>query len=414
MKVGVVQKTFVIIGANLAGGRAAQALRQEGFSGRVVLLGAEPHLPYERPPLSKDLLLAKQVPADLQIADAQTWADQDIDIWLGVRVRRLLAAEQAVETETGKRIKADKVLLCTGGRPRVLDVEGHDLAGVHYLRSLDDALALRGELIAGTRVTVVGAGFVGAEVAASAQALGCRVTILEIGDLPLRRVLGAPLGRIFATVHREHGVEMRLCTGVQRIVGDKRVRHVVTTDGDVIESDVVVVGIGIDPAVELAQLAGARVGNGILVDEFCATSLDGVYAAGDVANHFNPIVGERVRLENWQNAQNQAIAAARSMLGRREPYAEVPWFWSDQYDLNLQMAGHPHSSDDLVWRGDVEGLSFSVFFVRSGILRAALAINRPRDVRAAMRLIERQAVVDPEALRDQGTDLRKITAQPTS
>ncbi|WP_319458227.1 MULTISPECIES: NAD(P)/FAD-dependent oxidoreductase [unclassified Mycobacterium] len=404
------QESFVIVGANLAGGRAAQALRQEGFTGRVVLVGAEPHLPYERPPLSKDLLLGKQVPADLQIADSQSWTDQDIDVRLGVRVRRLLTAEQAVETEDGERIKADKVLLCTGGQARRLDVEGHDLDGVHYLRSLDDALVLRGELVPGARVTVVGAGFVGAEVAASAHALGCHVTILEIAELPLQRVLGPSLGRIFASVHRDRGVELRLRTGVRRIVGDERVHHVVTTDGDVIESDVVVVGIGINPAVELAEQAGARVGNGILVDEFCATSLDGLYAAGDVANHPNPLVGERVRLESWQNAQNQGIAAARSMLGRREPYAEVPWFWSDQYDLNLQMAGHPQSGDELVWRGDVEGLAFSVFFVRAGILRAALAINRPRDVRAAIGLIERRAAVSPEALRDPGTDLRKITA----
>ncbi|NMH97354.1 NAD(P)/FAD-dependent oxidoreductase [Pseudonocardia acidicola] len=402
------QSTFVIVGANLAGGRAAQTLRREGFGGRVVLVGAEPHPPYERPPLSKEVLLGTQSADDLQIADPASWAEHDIELRLGVRARRLLTAEQAIEIDGGERIKADKVLLCTGGRVRRLRVEGHDLAGVHYLRSIDDALAIRRRLVPGARLTVVGSGFVGAEVAAAAHALGCQVTLLEIAQLPLQRVLGPALGKIFAAVHREHGIDLRLGTGVQRILGDGRVRQVVTTDGSIVETDVVVVGIGIDPAVELAGMAGARVGDGILVDEFCATSLDGVYAAGDVANHPNPIVGERVRLEHWQNAQNQAVAAAGSMLGRRQPFAEVPWFWSDQYDLNLQMAGHPLPGDDIVWRGDVDGLNFSAFFLRDGILRAALAVNRPRDVRGAMRLIEWRAEVEPDALRDVGVDLRKV------
>ncbi|SFL29963.1 NAD(P)/FAD-dependent oxidoreductase [Geodermatophilus ruber] len=404
------QPSFVIVGANLAGGRAAQALRREGFSGRVVLVGAEPHPPYERPPLSKDLLLGKQAPEALRIADRQSWSDQEIDLRLGTTVTRLLPGEQSVETDSGELIRADKVLLCTGGRARRLAVEGHHLGGVHALRSLDDALTIREQLVPGAHVTVVGAGFIGAEVAASAQALGCRVTLLEVAGLPLQRVLGPALGQVLATAYRDQGVDLRLGTGVHSLVGDDRVRRVVTTDGSVIETDLVVVGIGIEPAVELAASAGARVDNGILVDEFCATSIDGIYAAGDVANHPNPILGERVRLENWQNAQNQGLAAAGSMLGHRRPFAEVPWFWSDQYAWNLQMAGQAGPEDDVVWRGDVDGLAFSAFFLRAGVLRAAFAVNRPRDVHGARRLIERGGVVDVDALRDPGADLRKLAA----
>jgi 3-phenylpropionate/trans-cinnamate dioxygenase ferredoxin reductase component len=400
--------TFTIVGANLAGGRAAEALRGLGFDGRVIMIGAEPYPPYERPPLSKAVLLGKQEPDEAYLRPLADWADLDIELRLGARVTQLLPAERAVGLAGGEHVPADKVLLCTGGRPRRLAVEGAELAGVHYLRDIDDALAVRAELVDGASVVVVGAGFIGAEVAACARESGCEVTVLEVAEVPLWRVLGRELGQLIARAHRDRGVDLRAGVGVDRIEGDTRARAVVSTDGRVIEADVVVVGVGIDPATELAELAGIETGNGILVDELCRTSLEGVYAAGDVASHPNPILGERLRLEHWQNAQNQAMAAARSMLGGTEAFAEIPWFWSDQYDLNLQIAGHPRATDSVVWRGDRDGFDFSAFYLRDGVLVGVVAVNRGREVRAAVRLIESRAVVAPEELADQSVDLRKI------
>jgi len=329
-------------------------------------------------------------------------------------VVQVLPGERAVELAGGERLKADKVLLCTGGGVRRLDVPGAKLGGVHYLRDIDDAAAVRARLTEGASVVVVGAGFIGAEVAACARQSGCDVTVIEVADVPLWRVLGRELGELYARAHRERGVDLRTGVGVDRIEGDSCARAVVSTDGDVIEADVVVVGVGIEPATELAERAGIKTGNGILVDELCQTSLDGVYAAGDVANHPNPILGERVRLEHWQNAQNQGVAAARSMLGGTEAFAEVPWFWSDQYDLNLQMAGHPRATDSVVWRGERDALDFSAFYLRDGVLVGIVAVsgsraaNRGREVRAAMKLIERRATVDAADLADESVDLRKV------
>jgi 3-phenylpropionate/trans-cinnamate dioxygenase ferredoxin reductase subunit len=400
--------TFMIVGANLAGGRAAEALRRQGFDGRVMVVGAEPYPPYERPPLSKAILLGKQEPHEAFLRPLADWHELDIELRLGARVLQLLPSEGAVELACGERVPADKVLLCTGGRVRQLAVEGAELDGVHYLRDIDDALAIRSKLVAGSSVVVVGGGFIGAEVAACARESGCAVTVLEVAEVPLWRVLGLELGELIARAHRDRGVNIRTGVGVDRIEGDSRVRAVVSTDGRVIQADVVVVGVGIDPAIELAELAEIKTGNGILVDEFCQTSLDCVYAAGDVANHPNLILRERVRLEHWQNAQNQAIAAAQSMLGGTKPFAEVPWFWSDQYELNIQMAGHTRATDSVVWRGDRDGMDFSAFYLRDGVLVGVVAINRGREVRAAMKLIESRAVVRPADLADQSVDLRKI------
>ena len=307
------------------------------------------------------------------------------------------------------------MLLCTGGRARRLEVPGADLAGVFCLRTVDDASGIRERLVEGAHVVVVGAGFVGAEAAASARGLGCAVTLVEIADVPLGRVLGEEMGRIYGQVHRDHGVDLRTGVGVREIVGgstDGAVRGVVLTDGTTVAADVVVVGIGIVPATELAVGIGAEVATaapgGILVDEFCETSVPGVFAAGDVANHPNAVLGERVRLEHWRNAQNQADAAAASMVGRREPFCEVPWFWSDQYDLRLQVAGHPDAGDDVVWRGGPGDGAFTVLYLRDGVLRCVLGMNRPGDVRAGMDLIAGRARIDPAVLGDAGTDLRRL------
>lgn len=401
-------QTFVVVGANLAGGNAVQTLRAEGFTGRLVLVGAEDQLPYERPPLSKELLLGTKTFAETLLQPESFYDAHDIDLRLGRRVVRIGAADGEVQLDDGSAIRADKVLLCTGSRPRPLEVEGAHLPGITYLRTLEDAELIRNALTQGASLVVVGCGFVGTELAASACALGNDVTMLELDDVPLHRILGRDIGERIARLHVGHGVRLLTGVGVARFEGDTRVRRVVTTDGRVVDADLVVIGIGVEPETELAVSAGLAVDNGIVVDGRCQTSNPAVFAAGDVANHFNPVLGQRIRLEHWQNAQNQGIAAARSMLGSADTYGEVPWFWSHQYDVNLQVAGHPRADDDVVWRGTLESLDFAAFYLRAGVLVGAIGANRPRDVRSATRLIAARGRPDPALLTDPKVDLRKV------
>lgn len=398
----------MIIGAGLAGVRAAAALRSEGFDGRVVLIGAERHLPYDRPPLSKKVLRGTQSQSDIRLHPEDFYDGAAIDLHIGTEATRLLARERRVVLSTGETLRADKVLLCTGGTARRLAVPGAELTGVHYLRSLDDALAIRERLGSGASVVVVGAGWIGAEVAASARELDGEVTLLEIESIPLSRVLGEELGRVYAQLHRDRGVDLRTGVGVTRIDGTDRVREVVTTDGRTVPADFVVVGVGMQPDTRLAEAAGIAVDNGILVDACGETSVPGVFAAGDVTNRLDMSTGRRVRSEHWQSAQRHAVSTARSMLGQREPFGEVPWFWSDQYGIGLQMAGDPVAADEVVSRGDVEDLCFAAFYLQRGRMVAAVGVNRPRDVRAAMGLIERGCPVDRTALSDASVDLRQL------
>ncbi|HXG41867.1 MAG TPA: FAD-dependent oxidoreductase [Dehalococcoidia bacterium] len=404
------RSTVVIVGANLAGGRAAEALRKEGFDGRIFLVGEEPHPPYERPPLSKEYLRGEMPREELFVQPESFWAEQEIELLMGVRAVSLDLAHKRVELSSGERLSFDKLLLATGGRVRRLEVPGADLEGIHYLRTVDDSEALARELRPGRRLAIVGAGFIGSEVAASAREKGLEVTMIEVLPLPLQKALGPEVGRIYADIHRQHGVELVLGEGVERFEGDSRLQAVVTSTGRRIECDLALVGVGIVPATELAEAVGLTVDNGIVVNEFCQTSHPDVYAAGDVANFYSPVLGRRLRVEHWHNAQNQGMAAARSML-RGEPYAEVPWFWSDQYDLNMQYVGFADAWDRLVFRGDVEARRFTAFYLRQGRLEAALAINRPRDIRAARELIQARAVLDPERLADESQDLRALLPQ---
>nr|WBU15410.1 rhodocoxin reductase [uncultured bacterium] len=404
------RSTVVIVGANLAGGRAAEALRKEGFDGRIFLVGEEPHPPYERPPLSKEYLRGEMPREELFVQPESFWAEQEIELLMGVRAVSLDLAHKRVELSSGERLSFDKLLLATGGRVRRLEVPGADLEGIHYLRTVDDSEALARELRPGRRLAIVGAGFIGSEVAASAREKGLEVTMIEVLPLPLQKALGPEVGRIYADIHRQHGVELVLGEGVERFEGDSRLQAVVTSTGRRIECDLALVGVGIVPATELAEAVGLTVDNGIVVNEFCQTSHPDVYAAGDVANFYSPVLGRRLRVEHWHNAQNQGMAAARSML-RGEPYAEVPWFWSDQYDLNMQYVGFADAWDRLVFRGDVEARRFTAFYLRQGRLEAALAINRPRDIRAARELIQARAALDPERLADESQDLRSLLPQ---
>ncbi len=401
------EPTFVIVGASLAGLRAAETLRAEGFDGRVVLVGDEPHLPYDRPPLSKGILDGSTTAAAIQFRDAAFFDAQRIELVLGRRAVALRVGDGSVELDDGTSLRADRVLIATGGRGRALPFPTDHLRGVHQLRTLDDALAIRDALIAGARVVVIGGGFIGAEVAASARRVGCDVTMIELADVPLARALARDVSLRMAGEHRAAGVTLCTGVGVSAIEGTDHVIAVVDGNGVRHLADVVVVGIGLVPNVELALDAGLAVDNGIAVDERCATSNPAVFAAGDVTNFHAPSLCRRVRRENWQNAADQGAAAALGMLGRGNPYVESPWFWSDQYDVHLHIAGCVEGADQVVWRGELAGSSSCAFYLRNGVLIGASGINRPKDVRAALQLVVEGRTLPVEVLADETVDLRK-------
>jgi 3-phenylpropionate/trans-cinnamate dioxygenase ferredoxin reductase component len=400
-------RTVVVVGANVAGGRAVEALRSDGFDGRVVLIGAEPDRPYERPPLSKEVVPGEVQGDSVFLRPPQWYDEQEIELRLGGRVRQLDPSGSVV-LEDGTSLAFDACLLATGGRVRTLDVPGSELQGVHYLRTLQEANGLCTELARKPRVVVIGAGFIGAEIAASARMLGCEVTIIEVLDVPLLRVLGEEIGRVYAQIHRDHSVDLRLAEGVERFEGAGRVEAVVGTSGTRYPADLVVVGVGIAPNVELAEAAGIVCDNGVVVDERCRTSAANVFAAGDVARRPDVYSGGLIRPEHFQNAQNQGPAAARSMLGSGEAFQEVPWFWSDQYDSNLQMLGYTTPDKERVLRGSLESREFTAFFLEGDRVVAAIALNRGRDIAPTRRLIERRVTVDRRKLADDGVALKDL------
>jgi 3-phenylpropionate/trans-cinnamate dioxygenase ferredoxin reductase component len=401
-----VDRVFVVVGANLCGGSAVQTLRQEGFDGRIVLLGEEPELPYERPPLSKEYLRGEHSRDSLFVQPAAWYEENRIDVRLGTRAIAVDSAKRAIDLSDGERLEYGALLLATGGRPR--RIPGEPLERVLYLRTIGDADRIRSELVGGRHLVVVGAGFIGAEVAASARTLGLEVTSLEVLEVPLERAIGEEMGRLYAEIHREHGIELRTGEGVESVEQTAGGVLVRTTRGAAIEGDAVVVGVGIEPNIELAESAGAKIENGIVVDEFCRTTMDGVFAAGDVANHWHPVFGRHVRVEHFDNAIKQGAAAARNMMGRAEPYDDPHWFWSDQYDQNLQYAGYAASWDEIVVRGSTKERNFVAFYLNDGVVLAALGLNRGKDVRRAMKLIGKKAQPDPKLLRDEEVDLRKL------
>lgn len=397
---------FVIVGGNLTGVTAAATVRQEGSDADIVLIGAEPHAPYERPPLSKEYLRGEQ-PFEASLVRPDTWyGEQGIETRFGVRVERLDPAAHTVILEGGDRLPYDALLLATGGRPRTLP--GPPSERVLSLRTVEDADRIRSHLQPGSRLVIVGAGFIGAEVAASARTRGVDVTVLEMGETPLLRAIGPEMGRLYGEIHRERGVDLRTGEGVEAVEATAAGVVVRTTRGSAVEGDAVVVGVGIEPNVELAEAAGIEVENGIVVDELCRTSAEGIFAAGDVANHFHPLFGRRIRVEHYDNALKQGAAAARSMLGRGAPFDDPHWFWSDQYEYNLQYAGFAARWDRIVVRGSTEERRFVAFYLEEGRVLAALGLNRGRDVRRAMRLIAARAAPEPRLLQDEDVDLRTL------
>ena len=393
----------MIVGAGLAGSAAVQELRAQGFDGTITLIGAEQHPPYERPPLSKEYLRGEQTEPVL-MRPLEWYAENEIDLRLGTRVTALDASGPVVELEGGERLEATAVLLATGGSPRRLPDAPEE--GVLYLRTLEDADRIRKSLEGG-RIVIVGAGFIGAEVAASARAKGVEVTVLEMAPVPLQRALGDDVGRIYGQIHRDEGVDLRTGEGVERIDASNGGVVVRTTKGDAIEAEAVIVGVGIGPNAELAEAAGLAVSNGVDVDASCRTSAPAVFACGDMANHDHPLFG-RIRVEHFDNALKMGAHVAGSMLGGTDPFDDPHWFWSDQYDVNLQYAGFAMTWDDVVTRGSLEERDGVAFYLKDGALLAALGLNRGKDVRRSMKLISARARPDPAALSDPDIDLRTL------
>ena len=401
-------ETFVIVGAGLAGGGAAATLRQEGFEGGVILVGAEPQPPYERPPLSKEYLRGEFSFEQALVQEPGFYDENGIETRLGVRATRVDAVDRVVELEGGERVAYDKLLITTGGRNRHFPIPGLDLEGIYDLRTVDDSDRLRAEIAPGRRAVVVGMGFIGSEVAASLRRSGVDVVVVDRNEVPLRRVLGEEVGRVMEGIHRDHGVSMVFEDTVAAFEGAGRVERVTTGRGRRIECDFVVVGLGTEPVTELLAGTGAEIDNGVVVDEHLRTGVEGIYAAGDVANHYHPVFERHIRVEHWQNALKQGPAAARSMLDKGEPYEEIPWFWSDQYEHNLQYAGFHTEWDELVVRGSMEERNFVAFYRKDERVLAAVAVNRGRDLRRSMPLIKAREPVDAAKLCDLGVDLRTL------
>jgi 3-phenylpropionate/trans-cinnamate dioxygenase ferredoxin reductase subunit len=401
---------YVIVGASLAGATAAVTLRQEGADGTITLIGAEKEPPYERPPLSKTYLRGETPFETALVRPPAFYAEQGIETILGCRAVRVDASRRFVELDDGRRVSFDRLLIATGGRNRRFSVAGADLNGVYNLRTVQDADRIRAETIAGRRVVVVGMGFIGSEVAASLRQKDLDVVAIEPSKTPLARVLGEDVGQCLADLHRARGVRTVFEDTVVAFEGTSRVDRVLTKGGQRLECDFVVAGIGIEPVVDVLDGSGIRVDNGVVVDEYCQTSVSGIYAAGDVANHYHPLFKRRIRVEHWQNAIKQGAAAARNMLGRHVAYDEVHWFWSDQYDANLQYAGFHSTWEQLVVRGRLGLDGFLACYVNDGRIDAAVALNRAKELRRVMPLIKARRPVDLEQLRDESVDLRSLLA----
>jgi len=402
-------ETIVIVGAGHAGGRAAQAMRAAGFAGSVILIGEEAYEPYERPPLSKELLQTDDGLERARLHEPAWYEEHDIELLTGQAATAIDTGAKTVTLTDGGTLTYDKLLLTTGARVRELPLSGADLPEVHYLRDYDDTQAIRARLTADARVVVIGGGFIGLECAASSRARGCAVTVLEAADRLMGRAVAPEVGKHFEELHQGHGVDLRLGVKIKSIDGYGKVASVVLEDDDPVPADLVVIGIGIVPNVELAQAAGIACENGITVDAFGRTSDPHVWAAGDVANQPNAFLGRRLRLESYQNAQDQAMAVARNMVGEEPaPYEDTLWVWSDQYDVNLQMLGMPEGYDELVWRGDRAAGAFTLFYLADGKIVAVNTVNSGRDMGACKRLIATGKSFDPAQLADPEVKLIKL------
>ncbi|MER5353551.1 FAD-dependent oxidoreductase [Kitasatospora sp. NPDC002551] len=405
------ERPFVIVGASLGGAKAAQALREAGYTGGIVLIGAEHERPYERPPLSKGYLLGKTAREKIYVHPPQWYADHDVTLRLGTAVVAVDPAAHTVTLADDGRVEYAKLLLTTGSVPRRLPVPGAGQEGVHYLRRVEDSERIRKAFRAGARVVVIGAGWIGLETAAAARAAGAEVTVLEAAELPLLRVLGREVAQVFADLHRDHGVDLRFGVQVTELTGENgRVTGVRLADGTAVAADAVVVGIGIAPDTSLAEAAGLEVDNGIKTDEHLRTSDPDIHAAGDVANAYHPLFGRHLRVEHWANAVNQPQTAARAMLGEDAVYDRVPYFFTDQYDLGMEYVGwvEPGGYDRVVFRGDPATREFIAFWLSENRVLAGMNVN-VWDVTDPIRTLVRSGrTVDPKALADPDVPLTDL------
>ena len=401
-------ETLLVIGAGHAAGQLVSTLRHKGYAGRIVLVGEEGYVPYQRPPLSKKFLAGELDLARLYFKPAAFYAEARVELRLGERVESLDVAVREAVLSGGSRLHWDRCVIATGSRVRRLPVPGATLPGVHYLRTIDDVLGIREGFRPGARLVTIGAGYIGLEVAAVASAAGLDVSVLEMADRVMPRVVSPTVSEFYAVEHRRHGVELRLGEGVTALEGDRTVSRVVTASGERVPAELVVIGVGIEPVTELAASAGLDCDDGIEVDEYCRTSAPHVYAIGDCTRHPSRIYGRRLRLESVPNALEQAKTAAASLCGEEQPYDEVPWFWSDQYDLKLQIAGLSEGHDQMVIRGDPAERAFACFYLAGGRLIAVDAVNSPREFMLSKRLIAEAVRPDPGALADPDVALKSL------
>jgi 3-phenylpropionate/trans-cinnamate dioxygenase ferredoxin reductase component len=408
-------RTFAIVGAGLAGAKAAEALCAEGFDGRIVLFGAEPHRPYERPPLSKGYLQGSSDRDTVYVHPPGWYTEHQVELRLDTPVTAIDRRAHEIVTGDGSRLHYDKLLLTTGATPRKLPVLGSDWGGVRYLRSLDDSDQLKSAFRPGAKVVIIGAGWIGLETAAAARTAGAEVTVLERAELPLLRVLGPRVARVFADLHRDHGVDLRCRVTVEAIrpaaADPSTAGTVLLTEGTELAADVIVVGIGVTPNVELARSCGLNVDNGILVNRHLVTSDNDIVAAGDVANAYHPLLHRQLRVEHWANALHQPVIAAQTMLGETVSYDRLPYFFTDQYDLGMEYTGYtdPDGHDDVVIRGDTAAREFIAFWLNNGRLTAAMNVNVWEVTEPIRELIRSGAQVNAARLTDLDVPLTHAT-----
>lgn len=402
-------QTCVVIGASHAAAAFVTGLRQDGWEGRIQVIGDEPYIPYHRPPLSKALLAGEKTLEEIYIRPMDVYAKANVEFMLGVRAEQIDRGGKKVILTDGTAVSYDKLALMVGARVRKVNVPGHELDGIHYLRDFNDVSQIKHHVKAGGNAVIVGGGYIGLEAAAVLKKLGMNVTVLEMMDRVLQRVTAPEISEFYTRIHTEEGVQIRCQVGATGFEGKGRVERVICNDGTTHAADLVIIGIGIVPNVELAQAAGLKTENGIMVDEHAVTSDPDIVAAGDCAWHYNPIYDRWIRLESVQNANDQARLAASTVAGLDKVYNTLPWFWSDQYDLKLQIAGLNQGYEDVIVRGNRTGSrSFAAFYVKNNTVIAVDSVNRPAEFMVGKRLITDKVVIDKARLADESVNMKEM------
>lgn len=402
------EQTCLIIGASHAGAQLATSLRKEGWLGRILVIGDESVLPYHRPPLSKALLMGDKTPSQIDIMKATVYENADVEFKLGVQVTALDRANKQVTLDNGETLAYDKLALCTGARVRKLEIPGHQLKGVFYLRTLADAQAVQAAVKPGGKAVIVGGGYIGLETAASLRKLGMSVTVLEMMNRVLERVTAPELSRYYTDLHQRHEVQIITHAQALALEGNEQVERVVCNEGRTLDADLVVIGIGVIPNTELAAAAGLQIENGVVVDEFAQTSDPDIVAAGDCTFHPNNVLGYRLRLESVPNAMEQAKTAAASLCGQQKAYHALPWFWSDQYNAKLQIAGMNRGYDRVVLRGEPAKDQFVAWYLKGDQILAADCINSAKEFMQAKRIIAEKIRISDQDLSDSSVDLATL------